>query len=53
MAQKIQRDISYLKAKCKELEEEMITSEEADEHQDNAGDQFGGHKGKNNQKRSD
>ena len=52
-AQKIQRKNSYLKARCKELEENMSASEEADEHQDNAGYQFGGRKGKNHQKRSD
>ena len=47
------REISYLKAKCKELEENMSTIEEADEHQDNVGDQFGGRKGKKQKKRSD
>ena len=52
-AQEIQHDISSLKSKCKELEEKMCASEEVDEHQDNAGDQFGGSKGKNQQKRSD
>ena len=45
--------MSSLKAKCKELEEKMSASEEEDEHQDNAGDQFGGRKGKKQQMRSD
>ena len=52
VAQKIQHEISYLKAKYKELEETSISSKEADEPQDNAGDQFGGCKGKNQQKSS-
>ena len=52
-AQKIQREISSLKAKCTELEEKMSASEEEDEHQDNAASQYGGRKGKNQQKRSD
>ena len=51
--QEIQRNISSLKFKCKELEENIITSEETDEHQDNVGDHFGGRKGKTPQKRSD
>ena len=42
-----------MKAKCKELEERMISSDESDEHQDNAGYHFGGRKGKKHQKRSD
>ena len=42
-----------MKAKCKELEEESIASEEADKPKDNVGDQFGGCKGKNQKKRSD
>ena len=42
-----------MKAKCKKLEENMSAIEEADEHQDNAGDQFGGRKGKKQQNRSD
>ena len=42
-----------MKAKCKKLEEKMSTIEEADEHQDNVGDQFGGRKGKKQKKRSD
>ena len=50
--QEIQRNISSLKFKCKELEENIITSEETDEHQDNVGDHFGGRKGKKHQKRS-
>ena len=51
-AQNIQGNISYLKAKCKECEEKMSASEESYEHQDNVGDQFGGRKGKKQQKRS-
>ena len=42
-----------MKSKCKELEENISASEEADEHQDNAGNQFGGCKGKKQQNRSD
>ena len=42
-----------MSTKCKELGEKRITSEEADEDQDNTGDQFGGRKVKNQQKRSD
>ena len=42
-----------MKAKWKELEEKSITSKKADEPQDNSGDQFGGRKVKNQQKRSD
>ena len=52
-AQKIHREISSLKAKCKELEEKISASEKIYEHQDNAGNQFSGRKGKNKQKRSD
>ena len=48
-AQKIQCEISYLKAKCKELEEKRIASGEADEPHDNAGDQFGDRKCKKEQ----
>ena len=51
--QKIQREISSLKAKCKELKENRSASEEADEPQENAGDQFGGRKRKKQQKSSD
>ena len=51
--QEIQREISSLRSKCKELEEQMSASEEADEHQDNVGDQFGGRKGNNQQQMSD
>ena len=51
--QKIQSDISYLKSNCEELEENRSTRREADETQGNAGEQFGGHKGKKQQKRSD
>ena len=42
LAQKIQREISSLKAKCKELEEKTSASEEADEHQYNVCDHFCG-----------
>ena len=52
-AHNIQREISDLKGKCKELEEKRITSEESDEPQENAGDQFGGRKGKNQKNWSD
>ena len=52
-AQNIQREISSSKAKCKELEEKVSAIEEADEHQDNAGDQFGSRKGKKQKKMSD
>ena len=51
--QEIQRDVSYLTSKCKQLEEKISASDESDEPQDNAGNQFGDHKGKNQQKISD
>ena len=50
-AQKIQRDISSLKAKCKELEGKRSTSREEDENEGNAGNQFGGCKGNKQKKR--
>ena len=40
-----------MKAKCKELEEKKSASEEVDKPKENAGNQFGGHKGNNQQKR--
>ena len=52
-AQKIQRDISYLKTKCKKIEENRSASKESDEPQDNAGGHFGGRKGKKQQNKSD
>ena len=52
-AEKNQHEISPLKSKCKEPEEKRITSKEADEPQDNVGNQFGGRKGKNQQKSSE
>ena len=52
-AQKVQHKISYLKAKCKELEEKRSTRKKADEPQENAGYQFCGRKGKNQKKSSD
>ena len=52
-AQKIQRDISSLKAKCKELEEKRIAIGEVYEPQDNVGNQFGDRKGKNQKNMSD
>ena len=51
--QKIQREISYLKAKGKKLEEKRSASEEADEPRDITGDQFGGCKFKEHKKRYD
>ena len=51
-AQKIQREISYLKSNCKKLEENRSASKESDEPQDNVGDQFGDRTVKNQQKRS-
>ena len=52
-SQKIQGNISFLKAKCKKLEENISAGEEADEQQDNVDNQFGGHKGKKQQKMSE
>ena len=52
-SQKIQGNISFLKAKCKKLEEKRSASKEADEPQENAGDQFGCSKGKKQKKRTD
>ena len=52
-AQDIQIEISYLKAKCKELEENVSAIEGAGGSQDNLGDQFASCKGKKQQKSSD
>ena len=43
-SQKIQREISSFKFKCKDLEGKRSTSGEADETQENVGNKFGGRK---------
>ena len=52
-AHHIQRKISSLKAKCRELKEKRSASKESDEPQYNVGNQFVGRKFKNHQKKSD